>query len=53
MASKEYSESKESSEQTKLSQKLSENEKQEEKEWRIKTDAAAFGRKRIEIPERW
>ena len=43
----------EAEEKVKLMKELAESEKNEEKEWRIKNDVAAFGRKKIDVPERW
>ncbi len=43
----------ERAEQERLESRIGENEKKEEKAWGIKSDTAAFGRKKIEIPDRW
>jgi hypothetical protein len=43
----------EAEEKLELVMELAKSEKDEEKEWGIKSDVAAFGRKKIDIPERW
>lgn len=43
----------EKKEQDPLSHQVETNDKREEAAWGIHTDKAAFGRKRIVIPDRW
>lgn len=49
---KDDSEQKENAEQVKLAIELAEADRREEESWGIKTDIAAHGRKRINIPDR-
>jgi hypothetical protein len=36
-----------------MEKSLKESDRQEDKDWKTDTDSAAFGRKRINIPDRW
>lgn len=40
-------------EQAKLVPELTKNDQSERSAWKLETDRAAFGRKKIPIPERW
>lgn len=53
MTKSETSEKAETAEQQKMADEVAESDKNEDKAWRTKSDATSFGRKRIDIPERW
>lgn len=53
MTNKENADSAQRAEDEQLQADLLKNDRDEEREWGIKTDLAAFGRKRIVVPDRW